>query len=88
MTIIRRKIIAAVLSLLVVSFASTVSAQRLNKLIELMENDQPAFGVLSFDYSLNNARSMATSGLDFVFIDMEHAPVSYTHLTLPTILLV
>ena len=74
MTIIRRKIIAAVLSLLVVSFASTVSAQRLNKLIELMENDQPAFGVLSFDYSLNNARSMATSGLDFVFIDMEHAP--------------
>ncbi|GIT20699.1 MAG: hypothetical protein CM1200mP40_03810 [Gammaproteobacteria bacterium] len=27
-----------------------------------------------FDYSLNNARSMATSGLDFVFIDMEHAP--------------
>ena len=74
MTIIRRKIIVAVLSLLVVSFASTVSAQRLNKLIELMENDQPAFGVLSFDYSLNNARSMATSGLDFVFIDMEHAP--------------
>jgi 4-hydroxy-2-oxoheptanedioate aldolase len=29
---------------------------------------------LSFDYSLNNARSLATSGLDFVFIDMEHAP--------------
>ncbi|MCH2323235.1 MAG: aldolase/citrate lyase family protein [Pseudomonadales bacterium] len=74
MTIIRRKIIATVLGLLVVSVASTVQAQRLNKLIELIENDQPAFGVLSFDYSLNNARSMATSGLDFVFIDMEHAP--------------
>ena len=74
MTIIRRKIIATVLGLLVVSIASTVQAQRLNKLIELIENDQPAFGVLSFDYSLNNARSMATSGLDFVFIDMEHAP--------------
>ena len=74
MTIIRRKIIATVLGLLVVSVASTVQAQRLIKLIELIENDQPAFGVLSFDYSLNNARSMATSGLDFVFIDMEHAP--------------
>ena len=74
MTIIRRKIIATVLGLLVVSVVSTVQAQRLNKLIELIENDQPAFGVLSFDYSLNNARSMATSGLDFVFIDMEHAP--------------
>ena len=96
--------------------ASPVLAQdsgRLNKLIELFENDEPAFGVLSFDYSLINARSLASSGLDFVFIDMEHAPfdverlrefllgmtnkraimdkgssVSYTHLTLPTILLV
>ena len=47
---------------------------RLNKLIALFENDQPAFGILSFDYSLNNARAMASSGLDFVFIDMEHAP--------------
>ena len=47
---------------------------RINKLIEMFENDQPAFGVLSFDYSLNNARSMANSGLDFLFIDMEHAP--------------
>ena len=80
MTIIRRKIIAAVLGLLVISVAPTVSAQRLNKLIELIENDQPAFGVLSFDYSLNNARSMATSGLDFVFIDMEHAPFNVERL--------
>ena len=50
---------------------------RINKLIEMFENDQPAFGVLSFDYSLNNARSMANSGLDFLFIDMEHAAVRY-----------
>ena len=74
MTIIRSKIIATVLGILIVSVASTANGQRLNKLIELIENDQPAFGVLSFDYSLNNARSMASSGLDFVFIDMEHAP--------------
>ena len=55
---------------------------RLNKLIELFENDQSAFGVLSFDYSLNNARAMATSGLDFVFIDMEHAPFDVERLRL------
>ena len=61
MTIIRSKIIATVLGLLIVSVASTANGQRLNKLIELIENDQPAFGVLSFDYSLNNARSMASS---------------------------
>ncbi|MFK7863170.1 MAG: HpcH/HpaI aldolase/citrate lyase family protein [Pseudohongiellaceae bacterium] len=48
--------------------------QRLNKAIELLENGKPAFGLLSFDYSLNNARSLARSGLDFVIIDMEHAP--------------
>lgn len=47
---------------------------RLNTLIDLFEKEQPAFGVLSFDYSLDNARAMATSGLDFLFIDMEHAP--------------
>ncbi|MEX0965150.1 MAG: aldolase/citrate lyase family protein [Pseudohongiellaceae bacterium] len=47
---------------------------RLNKAIELLENDEPAFGLLSFDYSLNNARSLSRSGLDFVIIDMEHAP--------------
>ena len=47
---------------------------RLNKAIELLENDQPAFGLLSFDYSLNNARSLSRSGLDFIIIDMEHAP--------------
>jgi 4-hydroxy-2-oxoheptanedioate aldolase len=46
----------------------------LNKLIELFENDQPAFGLLSFNYSLDSARSMASSGLDFIMIDMEHAP--------------
>jgi 4-hydroxy-2-oxoheptanedioate aldolase len=47
---------------------------RLNTLIDLLQNEQPAFGVLSFDYSLDNARAMATSGLDFLFIDMEHSP--------------
>lgn len=66
------------LSTLLLMSASIVTAQsndvRLNKLIQLFENEQPAFGVLSFDYSLTNARSMATSGLDFLFIDMEHAP--------------
>jgi 4-hydroxy-2-oxoheptanedioate aldolase len=65
------------LVLILVLPASLVFSQdsgRLNKLIELFENDEPAFGVLSFDYSLINARSLASSGLDFVFIDMEHAP--------------
>jgi 4-hydroxy-2-oxoheptanedioate aldolase len=47
---------------------------RLNRAIELLESDLPVFGVLSFDYSLANARGLASSDLDFVIIDMEHAP--------------
>lgn len=54
--------------------AQTATGTRLNRAIELLENEQVAFGVLSFDYSLNNARSMARSGLDFIIIDMEHSP--------------
>ncbi|MDD9891572.1 MAG: aldolase/citrate lyase family protein [Gammaproteobacteria bacterium] len=71
---IKRKIVAVFLGLMLAGVAVNANAQRLNKLIELFENDEPAFGVLSFNYSLDNARSLATSGLDFVFIDMEHAP--------------
>jgi 4-hydroxy-2-oxoheptanedioate aldolase len=62
--------------------AQAQDGPRLNRVIELFESDQPAFGVLSFDYSLNNARAMATSGLDFVFIDMEHAPFDVERLRL------
>ena len=73
-----RKFTALISILLLVALVGTTSAQqdppRLNKAIELLENDQVVFGLLSFDYSLNNARSMANSGLDFIIIDMEHAP--------------
>lgn len=64
------------LALLMTPFWVTAqeSGPRLNKAIELLENDEPAFGLLSFDYSLNNARSLSRSGLDFIIIDMEHAP--------------
>ncbi len=73
--------VASVLGLDSATFAQS-SDPRMNKVIELFENDQPAFGLLSFDYSLNNARAMATSGLDFLFIDMEHAPFDVERLRL------
>lgn len=53
---------------------------RLNRAIELLANDQAAFGVLSFDYSMENARGMARSGLDFIIIDMEHSPFDIENL--------
>ena len=74
MKTIRKMALTLLSSMLLLILATSTHAQRVNKLIELFENDEPGFGILSFDYSLNNARSLATSGLDFVFIDMEHAP--------------
>tara|TARA_B100000749_G_scaffold178915_1_gene138220 strand:+ start:580 stop:1512 length:933 start_codon:yes stop_codon:yes gene_type:complete len=79
---VTKNLVLMVSSILLLSLTVSASAQRLNKLIELFENDQPAFGVLSFDYSLNNARAMASSGLDFLFIDMEHAPFDIERLRL------
>jgi 4-hydroxy-2-oxoheptanedioate aldolase len=64
-------------ALVVGSTPALTSAQdgvRLNRTIELLESGKPAFGVLSFDYSLVSARTLASSDLDFIIIDMEHAP--------------
>ena len=69
-----RNIGIALAALLAASVSAQSDTVRLNKLIDLFEQDEPAFGLLSFDYSLTNARAMANSGLDFILIDMEHAP--------------
>ncbi len=47
---------------------------RLNRFIELMEAQQPAFGVFSSIVSTRNGSAMAGSGLDFVIVDLEHSP--------------
>jgi 4-hydroxy-2-oxoheptanedioate aldolase len=56
-----------------------VSAQeteltRLSRVIDLLEGREAVFGIISGDRSLNNARSLARSSLDFIIIDMEHGP--------------
>lgn len=50
-------------------------AVRLNRTIELLEAGQATFGIFSHDRSLENARALARSGLDFILIDMEHGPL-------------
>lgn len=70
-----RRVVLVILLLIPLPFLyAQDNPARLNKAIDLLANGDAAFGVLSFDYSLNNARSMARSGLDFIIIDMEHAP--------------
>lgn len=54
--------------------------KRINRFIELMENDQRAFGIFSSNISPRTGASVAGSGLDFVIIDMEHSPYDPTRL--------
>jgi 4-hydroxy-2-oxoheptanedioate aldolase len=62
--------------------AQAAADVRLNRTIELLASGRPALGVLAFDYSLNNARALARSGLDFIIIDMEHSPYDVEQLRL------
>ena len=81
--------ITIILALLTVTSLSAAiggtQAQRLNRTIELLAQDRATFGILSHDRSLDNARALARSGLDFVIIDMEHGPLDIE--TLRTFLL-
>ena len=56
---------------------SPQSSRRLNRTIETLESRKPVFGLATGDFSLINARSLATSQLDFVIIDMEHNPLDF-----------
>jgi 4-hydroxy-2-oxoheptanedioate aldolase len=55
-------------------FALAQEDVHLNRTIETIAADKPVFGIFSGDFSLANARALATSDLDFIFIDMEHSP--------------
>jgi len=59
------------------TLGAPVSAQRLNRTIETLEQGLPTFGLFTANHSLQNARALATSSLDFLFIDMEHAPMDF-----------
>lgn len=55
-------------------------APRINRYVELMESDRPAFGIFSSNISLRAGAGISGSGLDFVIIDMEHSPFDPTRL--------
>jgi len=67
------RIIAGLMALVCMPlFAQEIG--HLNRTIETLENDKPVFGIFTADFSLTNARALAGSDLDYIFIDMEHSP--------------
>lgn len=49
---------------------------RLNRSIETLAKGQPIFGLFTADFSPANARALARSNLDYLFIDLEHTAFS------------
>jgi 4-hydroxy-2-oxoheptanedioate aldolase len=72
---VRRARAAVLIFMLAAASAGAAQIVRLNRTIELLAADRPVFGILSHDRSLENARALARSDLDFVIIDMEHGPL-------------
>jgi 4-hydroxy-2-oxoheptanedioate aldolase len=66
--------------------APAISAQpagqevRLNRVIELFEKKEPAFGIFSSNVSLRTGAAVSGSRLDFVIIDLEHSPYDLSQL--------
>jgi 4-hydroxy-2-oxoheptanedioate aldolase len=74
-TPVRWTIVAVVVAATLAWPAVDVAAQqRLNGTIEVIADGGAAFGIFSGDRSLDNARSLSRSDLDFIFFDMEHGP--------------
>ena len=51
-----------------------IKSVRLNRLIDLFENDQAAVGIFAFNVGTRPAAAIASSALDFVIVDLEHTP--------------
>ena len=56
--------------------AAPQSDVRINRSIETLEKGQSIFGLFTGNFSLANARALARSNLDYLFIDMEHTAFS------------
>jgi 4-hydroxy-2-oxoheptanedioate aldolase len=64
----------------VTTIAAQPSLEHLSPLVAKLAAGDRAFGVSTYDLSLENARSLARSNLDYVYVDMEHGPMDFVAL--------
>lgn len=60
--------------------AESSKPARLNRVIERTEKKETVFGIFSSNLSPRTGASVASSGLDFVIIDLEHSPYDVSRL--------
>jgi 4-hydroxy-2-oxoheptanedioate aldolase len=69
------------IALLISLFATGLSAQtgpaHLNPMIEKLASGRAVLGVSTADFSLENARALVRSDIDFVRLEMEHGPMNF-----------
>jgi len=67
-------------SLLVLSFSATAGQpadNHISSLVERLSRGERVFGVSTYDLSLENARALARADINYVYVDMEHGPMSF-----------
>ena len=67
-------------SLLVLSFSATAGQtadNHISSLVERLARGERVFGVSTYDLSLENARALARADINYVYVDMEHGPMSF-----------
>src|SRR5712671_294044 len=73
----------ALLAAAIVTQAGVLSAQEakhLNPVIEKLAAGKPFIGFQTGDLSLQNARTLARADIDYVYLEMEHAPMDFSGL--------
>ena len=65
-------------------WAGSASAQdggeHLSGLVDTLARGERAYGVSTYDLSLENARALARADIDYVYVDMEHGPMDFAAL--------
>ena len=49
----------------------------LSGLVDTLARGERAYGVSTYDLSLENARSLTRADIDYVYVDMEHGPMDF-----------
>ncbi len=55
-------------------------AAHLNKVIDLLQQGKPAFGIFNGNFGVRTAMALSRSNLDYILIDMEHGPLNVEEL--------
>lgn len=58
----------------------TRAGEHLNPVVHRLAAGELVFGVSTYDLSLEHARSLARSDIDYVYVDMEHGPMDFAAL--------